>query len=216
MHYIITAGHSNTDPGAVGNGYREADIALVMRELVAMKLRQRGHTVTTDGGGKTNLPLSEAVKLAKQGDIAVEIHCNASHSPTARGVETIALPKDRALAQRISQSIAAVTGQRLRGDAGWIGARHCAVFFPGRRPPGHAAGEADVPGHNKVVATQPEVGKSWVGLWKKTNGAALPRGQPHRSLLSPCIPQGMIARSVRRCRCHRTGLLVCKRRHISR
>lgn len=120
MHYVITAGHSNTDPGAVGNGYREADIALVMRELVAMKLRQRGHTVTTDGGGKTNLPLSEAVKLAKRGDVAVEIHCNASHSPTARGVETIALPKDKALAQRISQSIAAVTGQRLRGDAGWI------------------------------------------------------------------------------------------------
>ena len=35
-------------------------------------------------------------------------------------METISLPKDKALAQRISQAIARVMGARLRGDAGWI------------------------------------------------------------------------------------------------
>lgn len=119
-HFVITAGHSNADPGAVSNGYREADIAVVMRTLIAAKLRQRGHTVTTDGEGTVNMPLSHAVRLIGGGAVAVEIHCNAAASTSANGVETISRLQHKPLAQRISQAIASVTGQRLRGDKGWI------------------------------------------------------------------------------------------------
>ena len=118
--FVITAGHSNTDPGAVANGRKEADIACDMRNMVALKLRQRGHTVTTDGAGGVNLPLADAIQLVQDGHQAIEFHCNAAVSATATGVETIGRMKDRVHAQRLSRAIGNVLGLRLRGDGGWI------------------------------------------------------------------------------------------------
>ena len=46
----LTAGHSNTDPGAVNGSDREADIAQDMRNIVASILRNDyGLEVKTDG-----------------------------------------------------------------------------------------------------------------------------------------------------------------------
>lgn len=118
--FAITAGHSDADPGAVANGRKEAEIAREMRNMVAAKLRERGCKVITDGKHHENMPLTVAITLAKQAHVAVEFHCNAAASAQANGVETISLPKDKALAQRISQAIARVMGARLRGEAGWI------------------------------------------------------------------------------------------------
>ncbi len=118
--FVVTAGHSDADPGAVANGRKEAEIAREMRNLVAANLRERGYKVMTDGKDHQNMPLTVAITLAKQASVAVEFHCNASASMQANGVETISLPKDKALSQRISQAIARVMGARLRGDAGWI------------------------------------------------------------------------------------------------
>lgn len=118
--YVITAGHSNTDPGAVANGQKEADLAVELRNIVALKLQEKGYTVITDGIGKDNKTLAEAIKLIPKGDVALEIHFNAAAAPSASGVETIALPKSKQLAQRISKAIAGVTGSKLRGDGGYI------------------------------------------------------------------------------------------------
>ena len=120
MNFVITAGHSNTDPGAVAGTRKEADIARDMRNMVALKLRQRGHTVATDGEGEVNKPLREAIALIKSGAVAVEFHCNASTNSHATGVESISLPKHKSLAQRISKCVSEVLGLPLRGDAGWI------------------------------------------------------------------------------------------------
>ena len=55
MYITITAGHSNTDPGAVNGSDREADIAQDMRNIVASILRtDHGLEVKTDGEGKGN------------------------------------------------------------------------------------------------------------------------------------------------------------------
>lgn len=120
MKYLISAGHSATDPGACANGYREADIALQMRELVAARLLEMRHTVLQDGGRCENLPLKQAVALCKGTDLAVELHCNAAANLQATGVEVISLPALKLVAQRIARAIAAETGQKLRGQAGWI------------------------------------------------------------------------------------------------
>ena len=120
MNFVITAGHSNTDPGAVAGTRKEADIARDMRSMVALKLRQRGHTVATDGEGEVNKPLREAIALIKPGAVAVEFHCNASTNSRATGVESISLPRHKALSQRISACVSKVLGLPLRGDAGWI------------------------------------------------------------------------------------------------
>ena len=117
--FVVTAGHSNTDPGAVANGRKEADIACDMRNMIASKLRALGHKVFTDGDGKENQPLSKAIKLVSNG-LAIEIHCNAASNPAATGVECISLPKRKELCQRLSNAIAATTKDNVRGDNGWI------------------------------------------------------------------------------------------------
>ncbi len=116
----ITAGHSNTDPGAVNGKVKEADLVVNFRNAVTHYLREAGLQVKTDGTGTKNDPLSAAVKLITGSSVAVEFHMNAATSKQANGVETIALPKDKKLAQDLSKAVADALGSRLRGDNGWI------------------------------------------------------------------------------------------------
>ncbi|WP_312307699.1 N-acetylmuramoyl-L-alanine amidase [Acinetobacter variabilis] len=116
----ITAGHSNTDPGAVNGKIKEADLVTNFRNAVSFYLREAGIQVKNDGTGSQNDPLSSAIKLIKGSSVAVEFHMNAATSKQANGVETIALPKDKKLAQDLSAAVATALGSRLRGDNGWI------------------------------------------------------------------------------------------------
>ena len=116
----VTAGHSNTDPGAVNGKYKEAELVRNFRNAVAHYLLSAGVTIKTDGTGTINLPLNNAIALAKGASIAVEFHMNAATSKQANGIETIALPKDKKLAQELSKAVADAFGSRLRGDNGWI------------------------------------------------------------------------------------------------
>ena len=123
MEFVITAGHSNTDPGAVAaDGSTEAKMVLAFRDLVAAGLRQAGATVYTDGTPGDNQPLTNAIALVRAHPkaTAIEFHMNAAGSASATGVESISHPPRKALSQRVSQTIAGATGQRLRGDVGWI------------------------------------------------------------------------------------------------
>lgn len=116
---VITAGHSNTDPGAVAGGFKEADFCADFRNYVAYYLNNWGIPVVTDGAGRTNAPLQQAVQLARGADVAVEFHLNASANSQAHGVEVLCDAKHKQLAQKICQAIVGVTGSRLRGDFGW-------------------------------------------------------------------------------------------------
>lgn len=120
MKYVITAGHGANDPGAVAEGVTEAALMTELRDIVAAKLQQAGHTPITDGGRGTNLPLRYAIGLVPSAATAIELHCNAHSNPQAGGVECVALPRDRLMAQRIAQAIARVLEIRVRGDGGWI------------------------------------------------------------------------------------------------
>ena len=75
----ITAGHSNTDSGAVNGSDRESDIAQDMRNIVAYYLRAKGINIRTDGEGK-EMRHYPAVNLIAGSKIAVEFHCNAASS----------------------------------------------------------------------------------------------------------------------------------------
>lgn len=116
----VTAGHSNTDPGAVRGSEKEADFVVKVRNAVELYLLRAGLVVKTDGQGGINLPLTNAIQIIRGSSTAIEFHLNASSNPQANGVETIALPEDRKLAQSISKAITDVTGSRLRGKDGWI------------------------------------------------------------------------------------------------
>lgn len=120
MKYLISAGHSATDPGACAHGHTEAGIALEIRELVATRLLEMRHTVLMDGNVAENWALKDAIALIKGTDLAVELHCNAAINGQASGVEVIAPSHLKRVAQRIARAIAAETGQKLRGELGWI------------------------------------------------------------------------------------------------
>ena len=124
----VTSGHSNTgkiDSGAVttvnGKLIKEADLAVKLRNAILYYLQQdKEITTRCDGYGQVNLELKEAIKLIKGSDVSLEVHFNSSTNKTANGVECIALPKDKVLAQKLSAAVAKVTGSRLRGVGGFI------------------------------------------------------------------------------------------------
>lgn len=120
MKYLISAGHGGDDPGATHAGRTEAAIALDMRDRVAEQLLALRHVTLMDGARGENWTLKRALPLIKGVDLAVELHCNAHTNLHASGVEVISLPAQKRVAQRIAQSIAAATGQKLRGQGGWI------------------------------------------------------------------------------------------------
>lgn len=112
---FLSAGHSETDPGAVAFRRREADVAVEVRNMVAFYLQQAGVGFEMDGTGTTNLPLNQAAAKAKKHPIGVEFHCNASENLTATGCEVLSGPDDIRLAASISRAIAVSLGIRDRG-----------------------------------------------------------------------------------------------------
>lgn len=116
----ITAGHSDTDPGAVNGKRREADIAAELRNIVVFYLKEAGISVRTDGSGFGNLPLKTAVQLIKGAHIAVELHCNAALSKQAGGAEALAGAKYKTLAAQLCTATTKVMENKARGEnGGW-------------------------------------------------------------------------------------------------
>ena len=116
----VTAGHGGSDPGAVYHGFAERDLMTELRDLVAVKLRGKGHEVRTDGESGVNLALTMAMHLISGSAAAIELHTNAAENPAATGVEVVALPAQRELAQRLARAIADVLRLPMRGQLGWI------------------------------------------------------------------------------------------------
>lgn len=90
---VLDAGHGGNDPGNVGNGYKEKEIALNIVLLVGKSLEQHPnikviYTRKTD----VFVPLRERAKIANNADadLFVSVHCNSHHS-SAHGTETFIL-----------------------------------------------------------------------------------------------------------------------------
>ena len=111
---MISAGHSNTDPGAVAQGVTEAEIVLEFRDLVSAALARQGIRHLTDGEDGNNLSLRQAACLAAEADIAIEFHCNAA-TPAATGTETLSRRDAFPLAGRLCVETAAILGIANRG-----------------------------------------------------------------------------------------------------
>ena len=127
---FVSAGHSDTDPGAAGNGYTEANIVMELRNIVSFYLSRANvpHTVDSDSTTK-NLPLAAAIKLARKHAVAVEFHCNASSNPAATGVETLGGPADMACGAAICKAIAKVLGIKNRGPKPEASGQHSRLGF---------------------------------------------------------------------------------------
>ena len=129
MAILISAGHSDSDPGAVAFGRREADIATEFRTILVKCLADLGIQAETDGKGRENLPLREAVKLAKGKDIAIEIHLNASANAAASGVETLSGPEDMQLGARLCAAVSQSLNIKNRGAKPESAGQHHRLAF---------------------------------------------------------------------------------------
>lgn len=126
---FISAGHSNTDPGAIGNGYTESQIVTEFRDLVAQELRELEINFDKDGEAGQNLPLRKAVQMASSHDISVEFHCNAFSSPSATGVETLCADPTNRVSIDLCATTAQVLSIRNRGAKAEYSGQHSRLAF---------------------------------------------------------------------------------------
>lgn len=93
---VLTAGYSNTDPGAVNGSNRKVGSAQGMRNIVASILRDDyGLTVRADREEKGSPPPYEVVKLVYGSDVATESHTNAAASKAVTSVKALSTPKNK-------------------------------------------------------------------------------------------------------------------------
>lgn len=89
---IIDAGHGGKDPGTMGNGYKEKDIALaVAKKLGKMLEDELGVNVVYTRSDDTFIDLGVRGRIANKagGKLFLSIHVNAApYSKTAHGTET--------------------------------------------------------------------------------------------------------------------------------
>lgn len=125
---FISAGHSDADPGAVGNGYTEADIVLEFRNILANELEKLNVDFTMDGEPGQNLPLTQAIQYAKNHDLSIEFHCNAFHKPTATGCETLSSDHFE-FCTKLNELISTTLGINNRGSKGEKSGQHSRLGF---------------------------------------------------------------------------------------
>lgn len=117
-----SAGHNpkgiKIDPGAIGNGFHEADLTVEFRNLVAECLTARGVAFVTD---KDDERLGEYLKRIQtgSGSVVVEYHFDAAESTTATGTTALigndADRLDKAFALELVNSTAKQFGIKNRG-----------------------------------------------------------------------------------------------------
>lgn len=120
----ISAGHSDTDPGAIACDAvtTESMIVLRLRNEIVYALQQQGLRAEYDGSSSSeNAPRNTAIEQARAvSGIKLDLHCNSHTNAAATGVEVIALEMHRASARTLARAVAEALELPLRGDGGWI------------------------------------------------------------------------------------------------
>lgn len=117
---MISAGHSNTDPGITRGSLREADFTLLIRNKIHHYLKLKNFPHVTDGQDGINFSLPKAIKIGKEvNGTKVEIHLNGGPIDVAHGTEALSLPKHKIQSQALCQAVHDVLGFKLRGNKGW-------------------------------------------------------------------------------------------------
>lgn len=125
---LVSAGHSNVDPGACANGRREADITVEFRNMVSFYLQHENVPHALDGKGTDNFPLPRAAAMAREADIAVEFHCNAA-GIQASGCEALSDSGDSALASELCKAVSDALGLSNRGAKPENSGQHTRLAF---------------------------------------------------------------------------------------
>lgn len=80
-----SAGHHDADQGASGNGYKEADVTKLIRNLMIAEFNRRNHKIIVDKDWETNTQYQRRIKPGN-GSVIMDLHLNAA-TPSASGIE---------------------------------------------------------------------------------------------------------------------------------
>ena len=86
--YLIVAGHGEGDPGAVGNGYKEADLTREFSEILYRNMKILNEDVTLYPFSKDLYQQRNIAEISKNYDEIIEVHYNAATS-SAEGAEVL-------------------------------------------------------------------------------------------------------------------------------
>ena len=113
---FIGVGHGGSDPGAVANGFHEADLNLAIALACQDELARHGVLTKISRTKDENDPLSEEIKEcnAYDPDLAVEIHNNAGGGDGAEVYYSVYGGTGKVLAENILSEIVKI-GQNSRG-----------------------------------------------------------------------------------------------------
>ena len=113
---FIGVGHGGSDPGAVANGFEEADLNLAIALACQSELIRHGVAVQMSRTKDENDALSDEIKEcnAFNPDLAIDIHNNAGGGDGAEVYHAHSDKRDDALATNILTAIQAI-GQNSRG-----------------------------------------------------------------------------------------------------
>ena len=115
MLVCVDPGHGGTDPGAVVNDVREADVALDYARAIGDALETRGCTVLYTRLEDKTLTLADRARAANEAGTAafLSIHCNASTSTAPHGAQVFhaaGSERGEALARAIYARVTAAIG----------------------------------------------------------------------------------------------------------
>lgn len=113
---FLGVGHGGTDPGAVANGFEEADLNLSIALACQAELARHGVSVAMSRTKDENDTIDEEIREcnAYKPDLAVDIHNNAGGGDGAEVYHHHGGGKSKTLAENILAEIVAV-GQNSRG-----------------------------------------------------------------------------------------------------
>lgn len=119
---FVSAGHNpgglKVDPGAIGNGKREADLTVEFRNLVTAELSKQGAKFIVDND---NERLGEYLNRVKTGtgSVVLEFHFDAAVNEKATGatvlIEADADYNDKSFAKELLDATTSILGIKNRG-----------------------------------------------------------------------------------------------------
>lgn len=120
MRIVIDPGHGGKDPGAIGGGLKESEVALAISLSLFDELRKHGHDVVMTRYTDEYVPINHRAEKANKEDVDcfVSIHCNAAQDERAHGAELLVYPgsaRGRDLAGHIWRFLCEIPGLRDRG-----------------------------------------------------------------------------------------------------
>jgi len=102
----LDPGHGGTDPGAVGNGFKEKDLTLTLTRNVADHLQSMGFDVFITRTDDNTVPLIDRTNRinAAKPDVSLSIHINSAALAQANGIEIYSYP-DAVIDKRFAATI---------------------------------------------------------------------------------------------------------------